>query len=229
MVFKDLHEHGDGLPSDDNELMRLASERIFALHKNMWKDIVPNVEGIGNSLCIPVENCGSTLPAGCAMLVGLSANDCGWDVGTFIRSTQQFFDDEFPDTFLPALRSEYGSEGLNFRFRAVMQGTSCFIGKAGKFLEQASTAFGLQGAELGGTIADIDCNIGGIDGSCSEIAACISYSSSTSSFYFAVCNDEDIVTLNGEQINSKMGSFLIESEAICGVGSRVFMFILPST
>jgi len=227
MAQKDLHGHGDNLPSDDNDSMRAASERIFAIRKKMWKNNTRSIEGICNSVCIPVDSSESAMPVGCAMLVGLSSSDCGWDIGTFVRYTQQFFD-EFPDTFVPALRSEYGPDGLNFRFRTIVQGTSCFIGKAGKNLEQASTAFGLQGAELGGTIADIDCNIGGIDGSCNEIAACISYSSSISSFQFEACNDKDIVTLNGEQIKSTMGSFPLESEAICGVGSRVFMFVLPS-
>jgi len=49
----------------------------------------------------------------------------------------------------------------------------------------------------------------------------------TCSFEFAACNDDDIVTLNGEQVKFSMGSFPLESESICGVGSRVFMFILP--
>lgn len=221
MASKDLH--GDKVPSDDNALMNAASERIFAIRKKMGKNYTPR---IGNSLCIPVEDCNSGLPVGCAMLVGLSSSDCDWDMDALVQSTQLYLE-EVPESFVPALRSEYNSDGMNFRFRTVMQGTSCLIGKASKKLEQASTAFGLLGADLGGTIADIDCNIGGIDGSCSEIAACISYSSSTCSFEFAACNDDDIVTLNGEQVKFSMGSFPLETEAICGVGSRVFMFVLP--
>ena len=83
---------------------------------------------------------------------------------------------------------------------------------------------------LGGPVGKIDCTVGGPDGNCSPTAARIDYCpTSEVDHHFTVCNDDDIVTLNGLQIKASMGSFPLHNEDICSVGSRVFMFVHPTT
>ena len=220
----------DNLPVDDNNLIWASSERILATREQRGQNersssVFKNITN--NTVCIPVDDSASQLPYGCAMLLGLAASDFGWNIQSFYESAKDLLNEESRESLL-TLQSEYGSDGYNLLFRSVMQGAPCFIGRAGKNLEKASAAIGLHGAELGGTIADIDCNVGGIDGSCSEIAACISFSTSSNSLQFSACNEDDIVTLNGQQIIPSMGNFVIQNKAICSVGPRVFMLILPT-
>jgi len=208
---------GTRIPDDDSALISAVTERILASHSN---DVVDC------SRCVSIAGLSSAeVSPGCAVLVGLSSEDCNWNAEDFIQSAGHLLGDA-KEYLLPALNSECS---LNSRFKSLVQGAPCFIGKASMALEQASATLGFYGLELGGTIGHVDCNIGGIGGSCSEIAACISYSSSKMSFQFTACGKDDIVTLNGVQIKSSMGSFAIESGDICSVGSRVFIFILPSS
>lgn len=127
------------------------------------------------------------------------------------------------------LSDEYSQGGYNELFRCVIQGSICVIGRASKITEQACEAFGLGAPAIGGTAGDIDCHISGAQNSCSEYAALIQYlPSSHSDFQLVLNNDEDVVTLNGKRILVGMGSFPLFNKDICSVGSRVFVFLLPS-
>jgi len=228
-VPKIAQEYFEQLPTGEDMIWE-SSKRIIANREQRaqsWTSPSASKFIGDNTVCIPVYNPTAQLPFGCAMLIGLAAEDFSWDIESFLESTRYTSTDD-PNYFLSLLRNEYGMDGSNMRFCSVMQGAPCIIGRAGKNLERASLAIGLHGVELGGTIGDIDCNIGGIEHSCNEIAACISFSPSSNSFHFSACNLDDIVTLNGEQINSTMGSFLVQNEAVCSVGSRVFTLVLPS-
>lgn len=207
--FRTNHNH-------DSILISGATERILASQSH---------EVIKGSRCISITGLESTdLPYGHAALIGLSSTSFEWSAEFFVQSIRHRIGQN-SDLFLNTLAAECS---LNNRFRSLIQGTPCFIGKAPKFLEKASGSLGFYGLEFGGTIGHVDCNIGGIEGSCSDNACCISYSEVPRTFKFRVCGKNDIVTLNGKRIIPSMGNFPISSGDICSVGARVFMFILPS-
>jgi len=192
--------------------MSSCTERILAQSKDAG----------AVSRCISVAGLPqSSLPTACAMLVGLGSDECAWRPEDFVDSIK--FSVQIDDEFLLALiRSECS---LNTRFKTLVQGVPCFIGKASQLLEQAAATLGLFGIDVGGTIGVVDCNIGGIGGSCGEIASCISYSFRRKEFMFFSCTEHDIVTLNGMRLKSSMGQQAVKNGDVCSVGSRVFMFI----
>ena len=199
----------------DSVLTSGAMDKIFASQ---------SYDVIHGSRCISIGGLPSAeVPAGCAALVGLTADQCGWDVVDFANSIEHLLKNE-REMFLSAVAIEWSNSS---RFRSLMQRVPCFVGKAPAILEQAASTLGFYGREVGRTLGHVDCNIGGI-ASCSENACCISYSGSASSFMFKACGENDIVTLNGLQIKPSMRNFRIESGDICSVGARVFMFVLPS-
>ena len=151
---------------------------------------------------------------------------CNWELDSFHEATREFIRKE-ETPYLSGLRGEYGGAGLNQRFRSVIQTLPCTIGKASDRLEQASIELGIHNLEIGCSIGDIDCDIGGTSGSCNEISACISYCQSSNVFQFEARTNSDFTTLNGEQVTFASGSFPLQNESICSVGSRVFVFILP--
>jgi hypothetical protein len=158
------------------------------------------------------------------MLIGLCCNVCAWRPEEFVNSVKSSVAIN-EDILLALIRSECS---LNTRFKTLIQETPCFIGKASQVPEQAAATPGLFEIDIGGAIGAIDCNIGGIDGSCSEIASCISYCHRKKEFMFFSCTEDDIVTLNGIRLKSSMGRLTIKNGDVCSVGSRVFMFILPA-
>jgi len=219
------------LPHNDKELVRVSKEKIIAWSERrlLASNSMSTFKPIGSSnICIPVDNFSSKIPHGCAMLVGLSSADFSWSIDDFFHSARHLLSKE-PQAALSTLRREFGVDGYNALFRSVIQYPPCLIGRAGAKIEKASSSIGLGNVVIGGTIGGIDCHVGGIDGSCSEIAGCISFSLTENSFQFSSCNNDDIVTLNGKQIKSSMGTFLIQNEAVLSVGSRVFMFFVPAS
>lgn len=203
---------------DDDALIMEVLPRILASRQK---------ETRGSSYCVPVSKLTTKFPTGCALLLGLSSVDFGWNLESFYRSTQHIARGN-EDAMRFLLKSEFDEDGMNTRFRTIVKGFPCFIGKASKHTEEAASTLGFYGAGLGGTIGDVDCNIGGIDGSCSEMAAVISYSQEENSFQFTACGTEDLISVNGEKVDSSGGSISIGNKAICSIGSRVFMFILAS-
>jgi hypothetical protein len=209
---------------NDGSLKMAASERILAMRKHVLGCTFKGKSH--NAPCVPIGKSPSKIP-GCAILVGLSPEMCSWKLNSFFESTRAFINQE-EKLYLSGLQSEYGTIGINQRFRSVIQNLPCTIGKASDRLEQASVELGIHNFAIGASIGDIDCDIGGTGGSCSEISACISYSQSSNSFQFEARTNSDFTTLNGEQVSSASGSFPLENESICSVGSRVFVFILPN-
>ena len=206
------------LSTDENSLVMEVSSRILASRRQ---------ETIGSSYCVPVSKMASKFPTGCALLLGLSSVDVGWNMKSFFEWTQHIIEGN-EGALQFALESEFGKGGINSRFRTVLKGFPCIIGKASKHLEEAASALGFYGTGLGGTVGDVDCNIGGIDGSCSERSAVIFYSQHDSSFYLKACGTGDVISVNGKKVEHSAESFQLRNKAVCSVGSRVFMFILAS-
>ncbi len=206
---------GSQVPEDDSALLRIVSERILASNLKVENECVK---------CVSVGMTQDKVQPGCALLVGLSHADADWSVDDFFESIYDLLGPE-KETFLPAMRSECS---LSLRFRSLLSGIPCFIGKASLTLEHAVVSLGFYGSELGGTIGRVDCNIGGIGWSCNEISVCVSYSMERKIFHLTVCDENDIVTLNGFRIKASMGNVVIRSGDVCNVGSRVFLFLLPS-
>ncbi len=68
--------------------------------------------------------------------------------------------------------------------------------------------------------------LGGPDYSCSEMAARIKILPNFFGKYQIVaCNDDNIVSLNGQCMIASMGPFFIWNGDICSIGARVFVFI----
>ena len=224
-----LNKRKEYIERDDVFLLEAASVRILALRKSRI-DQMSASDGKGDgteSVCLPISLtlAEANPPRGCAMLVGLSGENFGWDANYFLLSNQHTFGQP-TSAFFSVLNEEYGYSGLNSSFCSVLLSSHCIIGRASIALEKASTDLGLGSCEVGSTVGDIDCNVGGVYGSCSDLAAEIAYVD-TYTFQFRACNDEDVVTLNGRRITGNMGSFPLQNADICSVGARVFIFVLP--
>jgi len=206
---------------DDDTLIMDVSARILASRRKV------NDEESFSSFCVPISKSTSRFPTGCAVLVGLSSVDFGWNMDSFFKSVRRNIGGN-EEALNFALESEFGNGGMNTRFRTIIKGFPCIIGKASKHLEEAASTLGFYGAGLGGTIGDVDCNIGGIDGSCREMSAIISYSSEEHSFQLTASGKDDFISVNGTKIEASTGPVTIDNKSICSVGSRVFVFLLPS-
>jgi hypothetical protein len=158
------------------------------------------------------------------MLVGLCPSWFGWELQEFC-SAQRVESDTM--TAIQMLAGEYDEDGINEKFRTVMQGPVAILGCAD---ETSYRALGLGPAPLGGPVGGIDCHIGGVPGSCGEHAACIRYeSSSTSDFHISTLSEDEPVTVNGQRITPSFGQVPLYNEDICSVGARVFVFCLPTS
>lgn len=215
----------------DLEMIQVASAKLQAARLNRYSGLEgsrPLPIPAHLRPCNPVTPALANTPAGGAMLVGLSPLLFGWNFEAFIAS-QHFDSSQAAENALTALNNEYGINRFNDSFRTVLQGTVCNIGRASKAMEQAWSDLGLgRTIPLGATVGELDSNIGGTMGSCSETAATIAFCPSAgASFQFCANNDTDVVTLNGQRIKASSGSFPLFNEDICTVGARVFVFLLP--
>ena len=216
----------------DEMLLQVVSGSIFAARRNRYcttdADNAPVVEAEFRP-CTPMSALTAVRPAGGAMLLGLDPILFGWMVETFLPKCD-FESDEHEARALALLSDEYDDDGFNVSFRTLLQGSVCVLGRASKVTEQACEQLGLGPPVIGGTIGDIDCNIGGAPNSCSESAAVIQHlPTAASEFQLLANNDDDVVTLNGKRISVGMGSFPLFNEDICTVGSRVFVFLMPAS
>lgn len=202
------------MQKDDEALIAEVSSRILASRR---KDT-----NLSSCCCIPVSKSIKTYPSGFAILIGLTPDDFGWKIQNFLPCAQYMVRGHEEDLKF-ALESEFDKYGMNSRFRTVIKSFPCIIGKASKHLEVAASTLGFYGTGLGGTIGDVDCNIGGMN-TCDENGAIISYSQTKMSFQLSVCGSNDTVSVGGKII--KQGSITISNKSICSVGSRVFVFIL---
>lgn len=214
----------------DSEMIQAASARMEAARNIRSSDAEANRPlPIPADLrpCAPMASVLAPTPLGGSMLMGLSPLLFGWNVDTFL-SGHYFNSVQEVEEASVALSNEYGINRYNDSFRTVVQGTVCVIGRASERTERAWQRLALGPIPLGATVGQLDCNIGGLVGSCSEAAATIAFCpSGGSNFQFCANNDRDIVTLNGQRIKASTGSFPLFNEDVCTVGARVFVFLLP--
>ncbi|KAL9187620.1 hypothetical protein ACHAXT_005998 [Thalassiosira profunda] len=161
-----------------------------------------------------------------ALLMGLPPGEFGWEVEKFIAACATAGAANAAGSFA-TLSVEFGAAGANKSFRAMLLSKSCTLGRASKPSPINLSSSSVQAeSTLGMPVGSLDCNVGGPEHSCSERAAKIEYlPSAHSNFQFMACNDDDIVTLNGQRVSAKSGPLPLKHRDICGVGARVFVFI----
>ena len=207
------------------ELNEMSSARIYAAKDLLYavgdleNTTSPAMEPLRPSFPV-VANSQSSSPLGAAMLVGLPQN-MGWSLEDFVE--QSVTDESLAMTAVQVLAAEYDEDGVNEKFRAVLQGSVCILGRATD--RMAANYRELVGASiiLGSGLGDIDCHIGGIPGTCSERAACIRHVGDV--FQLRCLNDQDIVTLNGRTLSPEKGWTALEHNDVCSIGARVFSFL----
>jgi len=176
---------------------------------------------------VPLSSFGATSPIGCALLLGLPASRFQWDLQEFVESSE-LGPEQDSMTAMQMLAVEYDQDGVNEKFRSVVQGRVCIVGSASECTQRQYTSLGLGSIPLGGAVGSLDCHIGGIPGSCSEHSASIRYyPSEESDFQFSCGSRDDVVTLNGQRVAPEMGYLPLNHEDICTVGARIFAFLLP--
>jgi hypothetical protein len=213
----------------DDDLLNLVSQKIKSARENGYigsarSSIAPAIESIRP--CLPMKSKGESRHLGIAMLMGISATSCGWDLQGFVEDS--LLDSEH-DTMsaLQLLAVEYDDDGVNEKFASIIQGTVCAIGCADSKTQQAYRDLGFGTVPLGGTVGRLDCHIGGVPGSCSEVSACIQYApTADSEFQIACMAYEDVVTVNGKRVTRDDGAAPLRNGDICSVGARVFSFIV---
>jgi hypothetical protein len=177
--------------------------------------------------CIPVAHA-NKLPCGSILLQGLVATEFEWNLEDYItRSPVLGKDDRM--TAMQMLAVEYDDDGVNVKFRTIVQGTTCIIGNADSVTQRMYQALGFDSIPLGGSVGNIDCHIGGVPGTCSERAACIRFVPSEKSMFQVAClAPDDFVTLNGSRILPEMGYLPLLSLDVISVGARVFACIMAN-
>jgi len=211
---------------DEKELLSNVSNYTSVKHHSIPKTFLPT--GESTSLRPPLK----------ALLIGLNSIDFGWEVQKFIKTCQESLSLTQSEVGLTIkLTTEYGKDGPNKSFCACMLSSSFTLGRAtggqkNKYLPPSdalsnTSAPGVSSTStLGMSIDGVDCDIGGPEGSCSEMAAKIEYLPSKHGiFQLMACNDDDIVTLNGQRITASTGPHPLCDKDVCSVGARVFVFI----
>eukprot|EP00584_Thalassiosira_punctigera_P018912 CAMPEP_0172570628 /NCGR_PEP_ID=MMETSP1067-20121228/128271_1 /TAXON_ID=265564 ORGANISM="Thalassiosira punctigera, Strain Tpunct2005C2" /NCGR_SAMPLE_ID=MMETSP1067 /ASSEMBLY_ACC=CAM_ASM_000444 /LENGTH=689 /DNA_ID=CAMNT_0013362759 /DNA_START=57 /DNA_END=2126 /DNA_ORIENTATION=- len=159
------------------------------------------------------------------MLLGLSASDAAWEIEKFIQACRDAGARNALATH-SKLNDEFGAAGANTSFRTFLLSTSCTLGRASKVSRNMFLPSGHVNGTLGMPVGNIECNVGGPDYSCSEMAARIRFLPSRySNFQFMAFNNDDIVTLNGQRMSAKRGPLPLRDRDVCSVGARVFVFI----
>lgn len=216
----------------DSDLIDITASKIQAARDRAYS-VSEGADGIStvDSLfrpCIQVASSLATIPVGSALLVGLRSSWFGWDLPGFVESHASTLDHM---TAVQMLAVEYDEDGVNEKFKSVMQGSVAVLGRASEPMQRGYKALALGPVPLGGSVGSIDCHIGGVPGSCGEHAACIRYAPSAggSTFVLSCLSDAEAVSLNGERVSAASGNVPLYSEDICSVGSRVFAFISPPT
>jgi hypothetical protein len=201
----------------EKDLMAIAAQRIQAARGGTFTGAKSFLRP-----CIPLSSQGPPRLGG-AMLVGLPPSLFGWDLQDFVGSNELTSEQDMEA--LQLLAVEYDEDGVNEKFKTILQGTLCIIGSAS---QKTYESLGLGRVPVGGVCGKNDCHIGGVPGCCSETAACIRYfPTAISHFQFICMSDSDVVIMNGRRLTKKTGWLPLSNEDICVVGGRVFAFILP--
>jgi hypothetical protein len=213
----------------DDELTREAVMRIIAARDaNYCITDVPLPAPIHFDFrpCVPLPSKTEDQMGG-AMLLGLNPSLFGWNIDSIVNK-QYFGSDIERSNATTALTAEFGQDGLNQHFRSLVQGRTTVIGCASSRMKRVYASFGMGSPPIGGPIGTIDCNTGGNSKCCSETAACIRYVPTYTGDFQLSALSSDLITMNGQKITPEMGSFPLFNEDICTIGSRVFVFLLPS-
>jgi hypothetical protein len=217
----------------DLELISLTAPKVTAARDAAYCGSIaaiapaPVVDYLRPSIPPTFDFNGRPLRAGGALLLGLPPARFGWDLQDFVEASH-LASEQDTMAALQLLAVEYDEDGVNEKFRSLLQGTSCVLGCAGKTMMKAYKSLGLGTIPMGASAGRLDCHVGGVPGSCSENAACIRYApTETSEFQFSCLSEDDIVTLNGRRLRPDTGSFPLFNEDVCTVGARVFIFLLP--
>ncbi len=170
----------------------------------------------------------ATCDSSCALpmrpcLIGLRASDFGWDVNKFMDLCQ----DVSVENSILSSKISFECGIANTSFFAFVFSSPFSLGRASK---ESNDALVLNSPQIGNTlgmpVGNLDCNVGGLEFSCSEMAAkilCVPLK--CSNFQFIACNDDDIITLNGRRLYASMGPLPLRNRDICSVGARVFIFV----
>ena len=162
----------------------------------------------------------SMRPPNIAMLIGLRARDFGWEMNKIIE-TFHGNGARGSEALQKVLADQFGPDGSNESFYAFVLSSIFTLGRSRhRFLPSADV-----NGTLGMPVGELDCDVGGSDNSCSEMAAKIQYLPSNGIYRIMACNDDDIVTLNGRRIRTFTGPFPLRDKDVCSVGARVFVFI----
>mmetsp|Transcript_7518 Transcript_7518/g.15687 ORF Transcript_7518/g.15687 Transcript_7518/m.15687 type:complete len:1420 (-) Transcript_7518:2102-6361(-) len=171
---------------------------------------------------LPIRDSRGKSPLGAAMLAGLP-HSLGWSLEDFVETNVE--DEALAMTAVQVLAAEYDDGGVNEKFRSLMQGTICVLGRATERMARQFRELAGTSIVLGCGIGELDCHVGGIPGTCSSEAACIRY---TGGEYHLCClSDQDVVTLNGQRISTGMEWVALGHNDVCSIGPRVFVFLLP--
>lgn len=162
-----------------------------------------------------------------AMIIGLKASDFNWQMKTFIESCGVGGSMSLSVT-IANLHSQFGNNGVNGTFYALIRSSTFTLGRASnddctmnKYLPPSCNI------SLGTPVGNLDCNIGGPENSCSTMAAKILFvpSSVNGNYQFIACNNDDVITLNGQRVCMATGPLPLRDKDVCSVGARVFVFI----
>lgn len=209
----------------DGTLRGMVAARIQATRNQIYdapsSDKFPTAAIEPVRTCVPPQHSGGLNPVGAAMLVGLPPS-IGWRFIDFITDNGILQD----VSLVQMLAVEYDDDGMNEKFRSVMQGSVCVIGQASKRMLRQYQEIGGGNVGMGCGVGPLDCHIGGIPGTCSPRAACIRYDGEV--FRLSCLNDSDVVTLNGERLKLGGDGSVLYDHDVCSVGPRVFAFVLPT-
>jgi hypothetical protein len=198
-----------------------ASDSVSSIAKNSLGTIhspginaQPLPTSTPNSVAVPMRPC----------LIGLRASDFGWDVNKFMDSCR----DTSVESASISSKISFEFGVANTSFFAFVFSSSFTLGRASKEMNDAlvSNNGPRIGNTLGMPVGNLDCNVGGLEFFCSELAAKIQCGPSKhSNFQFVACNNDDIITLNGQRLYASMGPLPLRDRDICSVGARVFVFV----
>lgn len=210
-VFKASALHTSDESNYISALLSKASERLSILHKRQ-RTATFYSKGNFYSKCQPVDK--ETLQSkvsGIALFFGIRAVDFDWKFNHSDRIDLKNM-----------ITAEYGPNGYNEQFASILRSNECVFGLPSKEYLENGTNINLS-MEIGGSIGDVDCAVGGPENSCSPCAARLTR---TGDFHIAPLNEKDTVSLNGTKLSFHSSPKIIRHGDVISIGPRVFVFIL---
>jgi hypothetical protein len=211
---------------NNHSLLENVSERLTSGSTLFLKNILSFGQSFKSvPTCIGLTSYApAALPLNGAILIGLPASKFCWSVEDFIAKCVKSGATDAMEC-ASMLGKEFGRAGSNASFRSLILSTPCTIGKAKDESLKPYRAVGIKNT-VGMSVGQVDCDVGGPDGSCGEAAARIELmTTSQGRFQLLACNDEDMVTLNGKRIQACSGPFPLKNYDVVSCGARVFLFV----